>query len=515
MLSERLMRERPAVVRAGLARRHADAETLATFDTWLALDAERRALATRYDTLASARPRRERNRPPASPTDAPPLRPAQAESASLQSAQADVVAAGPQVRFQPQAAQPLAPPLVAPSPADDTDDTPSARDEARHALTAIEARMRPLALRMPNLPDPRVPDGADARANVELRRWGDPPTFDFMPLSHEELGARLGIWDAARATRLAGPRFPLLVGLGARLARTLAALMLDMHAARGYVEVAPPHLLRTATLEGTGHLPRHQDDLFAIPRDDLYLSPTAEAQLVALHAGETLPERALPLAYTAHTPAFRRESSTGNAQTHGLIRQRQFDKVELVRVVTPEEADAAFEALLADAEAVLRRLALPYRVVMLCAGDLPFSAQRTVDLEVWMAGQPALDGVAGGASVAEIDGNAGNAGIAGRRGRYVEVASISDCGPFQARRLNMRYQPTRGGATRYPHTLNASALAIGRTLAALLENNQRADGSVALPPPSLGPAGLRMPSPTGRGMVRFGIGGDWRTSQRL
>lgn len=449
MLSERRLRERPDVARAGLARRHADAPTLAAFDAWLALDADRRAAATRYDALASAqKSRHERSHSPASPRGGAPL----------QSTQASVVAERPEARLQPPAPSQATPSTVA--------DARMALAEARRTLAALEAQMRPLALRLPNLPDARVPDGADASANVELRRWAAPPKFPFTPLSHEELGARLGILDMARGARLAGPRFPLLVGAGARLARALATLMLDMHAARGYVEIAPPHLLRAATLEGTGHLPRHQDDLFVIPRDDLYLSPTAEAQLVALHAGETLPEQALPLAYTAYTPAFRRESSTGNAQSHGLIRQRQFDKVEIVRLATPEQADAAFETLLADAEAVLQRLALPYRVVMLCAGELPFSAQRTYDLEVWMAGQPATDG---------------DAKSDGRRGRYVEVASISDCGPFQARRLNMRYHPTGGGATHYPHTLNASALAIGRTLAALLEANQRADGSVALP----------------------------------
>ncbi len=461
MLSERLMRERSDVVRAGLTRRHANADTLAAYDAWLTLDAERRAAASRYDALASAHKRRRRGAQPPTPPE---------DSADPQSAQADFVAARPSGAVSTAGPSPTPPPSSPPT----GDDTRAAVAEARRAVAEIEAGMRPLALRLPNLPDSRVPDGADARANVELRRWGEPPTFDFTPLRHEELGVRLGIWDARRATRLAGPRFPLLVGLGSRLARALASLMLDMHAARGYIEVAPPHLLRAATLEGTGHLPRHQDDLFAITRDDLYLSPTAEAQLVALHADETLPERALPLAYTAHTPAFRRESSTGNAQTHGLIRQRQFDKVEIVRIATPEDADAAFETLLADAEAVLRRLALPYRVVQLCAGDLPFSAQRTVDLEVWMAGQPGVETEADGA-----DRN-GQRERDRPRGRYVEIASISDCGPFQARRLNMRYQPERG-ATRYPHTLNASALAIGRTLAALLENNQRADGSAPLP----------------------------------
>ncbi len=443
MLSERLLRERPAFVRAELAGRHADAETLAALDAWLALDAERRAAATAYDALASdQRRQRGQRQPPRQSTPAAPE-----------------TVVYPDVGDQPitDTADSSAWDGSAPSAREDR----RALDEGRRAVAAFEAQMRPLALRLPNLPDPRAPAGADASANVEVRRWGAPPALTVTLLDHATLGARLGLLDSVRATRLAGPRFPLLVGLGARLARALAALMLDLHRERGYVEIAPPHLLRAATLEGTGHLPQHQDDLFAIPRDGLYLSPTAEAQLVALHAGETLPERTLPLAYTAHTPAFRRESASANAQSHGLLRQRQFDKVEIVRITTPAEADTAFETLLADAEAVLLRLELPYRVVMLCAGELPFSAQRTYDLEVWMAGQPGDEPL--------------------QRGRYVEVASISDCGTFQARRLGLRYTPTDGGGARYPHTLNASALAIGRTLAALLEDYQRADGSVALP----------------------------------
>jgi seryl-tRNA synthetase len=230
-------------------------------------------------------------------------------------------------------------------------------------------------------------------------------------------------------------------------------LLLDLHRAHGYVEVAPPHLLKAQTLEGTGHLPRHANALFAVERDGLYLSPTAETQLVALHAGETLPERLLPLAYTACTPCFRREAGSSGAAMRGLLRQRQFDKVELVRVTAPETADDAFETLVVDAERALRLLELPYRVVALCCGELPFASQRTVDLEVWLVGEA----------------------------RYVEIASISDCGAFQARRLSIRYQPRSGGRSRYPVTLNGSALPIGRTIAALLERHQQADGSVRLP----------------------------------
>jgi seryl-tRNA synthetase len=325
---------------------------------------------------------------------------------------------------------------------------------ARARLKALEDEQRALLARIPNVPRDDVPGGKVASANVELRRWGTPPTFTFAPKRHDELATALGILDLPRATKLSGPRFPLLLGEGARLLRALATLFLDMHRQRGYIEVAPPHLLRTTILEGTGHLPRYADDLYQLPVDALALSPTAETQLVALHVDETLAESALPLAYTAFTPAFRREAGSAGARAHGLIRQHQFDKVELVRIATPETADAAFVTLLADAEETLRRLDLPYRVVALCAGELPFAAERTVDLEVWMPGE----------------------------GRYVEISSVSDCGTYQSRGLRLRCRPEGGGRARYPHTLNGSALALGRAIAALIENGQRADGSVALPP---------------------------------
>ena len=387
MLSERLIRAYPERIREGLRRRGSAPETLGALERWLALDGERRTLASEHDALAASK------------------------------------------------------------------SEPSAFRATRARLKALEGEQRGLLARIPNLPRDDVPDGHDASGNVELRRWGAPPVFDFPPKRHDELATTLGILDLPRATKLAGPRFPLLVGDGARLIRALATLFLDMHRTRGYVEIAPPHLLRTTILEGTGHLPRYADDLDQLPADALALSPTAETQLVVLHADETLAEEALPLAYTACPPAFRREAGSAGARERGLIRQHQFDKVELVRIATPETADAAFATLLADAEETLQRLALPYRVVALCAGELPFAAERTVDLEVWMPGE----------------------------GRYVEISSVSDCGTFQARGLHLRYRPKGGGRAGYPHTLNGSALALGRTLAALLENGQRADGSVALP----------------------------------
>jgi seryl-tRNA synthetase len=412
MLSDRLLREHLERVREGLRRRHADGEVERTLDEWLALDAERRALAIRYDALARSLRGRDGG-----------------DASEREAARADLA-------------------------------------RMRRELADLDTRLRELGLRLPNLPDARVPDGADARANVERRRWGEPPVFPFPPRPHDALATALGILDLPRATKLARPRFPLFVGDGARLVRALSALMLDLARERGYVEIAPPHLLRAETLVGSGHLPRLADELYAIPADGLYLSPTAEAQLVALHAGETLPARDLPLAYAAWTPCFRREAGSARAATRGLIRQHQFEKVELVRIVAPESADAAFQAMIADAEAVLRKLELPYRVVELCAGELPASAARSVDLEVWMAAT----------------------------GRYVEISSISDCATFQARRLRLRYRPMGGGRGGYPHTLNGSALAIGRTVAALLEHGQRADGSVALPAalhPYFGQAELR------------------------
>lgn len=399
MLSERWLRAQPEQARAALRRRHAGAEALAALEEWLALDAERRTLAARFDAQA-------------------------AEARRLGAAR------DPQQATAHDAAQ-----------------------TTRRALDALAKRMRALALILPNIPDPRTPDGADASANVVVREWGERPSFDFAPQPHDVLGARLGILDLPRATRMSGPRFPLLVGDGARLARALAAWMLDAHRDAGYVEVAPPDLLLAETLIGTGHLPQHRHELFALPADDLYLSPTAEAQLMALHAGETLDAAALPLATTAYTQAYRREAGSAGARTHGLLRQRQFGKVELAQVVAPEAADAALAAMVASAEALLQRLDLPYRVVELCAGELPFSARRTFDLEVWLAGE----------------------------GHYIEISSVSDCGEFQARRLRLRYRAHPGVPASYPHTLNGSALPIGRSLAALLERGQRADGSVALP----------------------------------
>lgn len=399
MLSERLLRDHPQRVRDGLVRRHAGDAALSALADWLALDTERRLLVRNYEARVTAE-----------------------QWASLAGA-TDAVAA----------------PL-------DALRTLHAR------LEEIADQQRTLLARIPNLPADSVPDGRDETRNTVIRTIGEIPRCAFSPRRHDTLARELGLLGAGWAATIAGPRFPLLIGEGARLARLLAQLMLDHHTAHGYIEVAPPHLVRDSILAGTGHLPRYADDLYRIERDELSLSPTAEVQLVALHAGQTLPEGLLPLAYTAHTPAFRREAGS-SAFGRGLIRQHQFDKVELVRICTPEQAPDALMTIVRDASAILELLELPYRVVHLCAGELPFTAQETYDLEVWMPGE----------------------------GRYVEIASISDCGTYQARGLEMRYKPHSGGRSRYPHTLNGSALAIGRTLAAVLENGQAAGGRIRLP----------------------------------
>ena len=400
MLREEEVREQPEAVRAAFRRRYAGAEVEQELDRWLQLDRQRRSVASRRDGLGKDLQEVRRN-----------------------GREGEIRALRRELR------------------------------QVTQELHSLESVARRTLLCLPNLAVEAVPEGRGSAAYQELRRWGVPPSLAFTARRHDELGAALGILDLPRATRLSGPRFPLLVGSGARLARALAAFMLDLHVQRGYVEIAPPHLLRAETLEGTGHLPIHEEELYHLPGDDLWLSPTAEAQLVALRGGETLSATELPLAYTAATPAFRREAGSTRAATHGLLRQHQFDKVELVLIIAPEESERAWARLQADAERVLHLLDLPYRLVALPAGDLPFASQRTCDLEVWMPGQ----------------------------GTYVEISSISDCGPFQARRLNMRYRPSTGRGARYPHTMNASALPIGRTIAALLENGQRTDGSVALP----------------------------------
>ena len=310
-----------------------------------------------------------------------------------------------------------------------------------------------LELTVPNIPHESVPAGPDETANRFERSWGEPPAFDFEPRSHWDLGPGLGILDFERAAKVAGARFAVLWGAGAALERALVTFMLDVHRAAGYREVYVPFLVNREALLGTGQLPKFAADLFHVEGTELYLVPTAEVPVTNLHRGEILEEGSLPRRYCAYTPCFRAEAGSYGRDVRGLIRQHQFDKVELVHLATPETSYAELDALTAAAESVLQRLGLPYRVVTLSTGDMGFAAAKTHDLEVWLPGQ----------------------------GCYREISSCSNCEDFQARRADLKYRPSAGGKTRFLHTLNGSGVAIGRTLVAILENYQCADGTVTVP----------------------------------
>ena len=321
-------------------------------------------------------------------------------------------------------------------------------------LAEIELDLQDTVMTIPNLCDDSVPPGKDEHANIEVKRWGTPPSFTFQPLPHWELGERLGILDFETAARLAGARFSLLKGFGSRLSRALINFFLDLHTQRhGYTEVLPPFMVNSTAMTGTGQLPKFKEDLFKIDNWDLWLIPTAEVPVTNIHAGQTLEENTLPVKYTAYTPCFRSEAGSYGKDTRGLIRQHQFEKVELVKFTTPESSAEELERLLADAEAVLQLLELPYRVVALCSGDLGFSSAKTYDIEVWLPGQ----------------------------NTYREISSCSNFLDFQARRAGIRYRPKGEKKSRLVHTLNGSGLAVGRTLLAILENYQQADGTIRLP----------------------------------
>ncbi len=310
-----------------------------------------------------------------------------------------------------------------------------------------------LLMSLPNLPAAEVPDGRDETANVELRRVGQPRAFDFAPLEHDAIGDKLGLMDFTAAAKLSGARFVVLKGQLARLERALAAFMLDLHTGdNGYTEINPPFMVRDEALYGTGQLPKFGEDLFRVNTGH-WLIPTAEVPLTNLVNGDILDQAALPLRMTALTPCFRSEAGAAGKDTRGMIRQHQFSKVELVSIAHPDESEAEHQRMTACAEGVLQRLGLPYRVIVLCTGDMGFSAQKTYDIEVWLPGQNA----------------------------YREISSCSNCGDFQARRMNARFRPAGEKATRFVHTLNGSGLAVGRTLVAVLENYQQADGSVIVP----------------------------------
>ena len=321
----------------------------------------------------------------------------------------------------------------------------------------VEQQRAALLMTLPNLPHASVPVGASAAENVEVRREGSPRAFDFEPRPHWELGPALGILDFERATKMSGSRFAVLLGAGARLARALINFMLELHTREhGYTEVEPPFLVNAEALRGTGNLPKFEQDLFKIAGEwDLFLIPTAEVPLTNLHRGEIMDGRQLPLLYTAYTPCFRSEAGSYGADTKGLIRQHQFDKVELVMFTTPERSYEALETLTRNAEEVLRRLDLPFRTMLLSTGDMGFASAKTYDIEVWLP--------SGG-------------------GGFREISSCSNTEGFQARRASIKFRREGTGKAEFVHTLNGSGLAVGRTLIAILENYQQKDGSVVVPP---------------------------------
>ena len=348
--------------------------------------------------------------------------------------------------------------------AGNADEAAAMKDEARVVndeiaadsalLEQLEADVRDLLMTAPNLPHASVPVGVDEADNVEVRRWGTPRVFGFAPQAHWDLGPALGIIDFERAVKLAKSRFVLMGGLGARLERSVINLFLDSHTARGYKEWWPPILANAATLMGTGQLPKFEDDLFKTQGEGLYLIPTAEVVLTNIHRDEVLEATDLPLHYTAYTPCFREEAGSAGRDTRGMIRVHQFDKVELVKFTTPETSMDELEGMLTEASYMLELLGLPYRVITLCTGDMGFGAAKTYDIEVWM---PSYDG-------------------------YKEISSCSNCWDFQARRASIKYRdPGSFKGSRFVHTLNGSGLAVGRCVAAIIENYQNADGTITVP----------------------------------
>lgn len=411
MIDIKRLRQDPDGTRAILLRR-GDQSLEAAIDAMLDLDRRRRELLTRVETLKAERnaasdevARRKRGKEP------------------TEDLMERLKASGEQVRVLDL--------------------------ELRDVETALDER----ALSLPNLPLEEVPEGT-AAANRQVRAWGAPPQPSFVPKPHWELGVELGLLDLPAGVKITGSGFPLFVGWGAKLIRALANFMLDLHTREhGYVEIAPPYLVNRATITGTGQLPKFAEEVYSVPADDLFLIPTAEVPVTNLHRDEILEAKDLPAAYVSYTPCFRREAFSGGKDTRGLIRVHQFDKVELVRMVRPEESPAEHERITSHAEAVLQRLGLPYRVVELAAGDTGFASARTYDIEVWAAGV----------------------------GAWLEVSSSSTFTDFQARRANIRYRPAPKAKPELVHTLNASGVAFPRTIIALLENNQAADGTIQVP----------------------------------
>jgi len=326
--------------------------------------------------------------------------------------------------------------------------------DKEEALRIVEEKLFQFASIIPNLPDPAVPVGPTDEQNVEVRRVGDPPRFDFSPKAHWDLCPPLGIFDLERATKIAGSRFPLLAGMGARLERALINFMLDIHTKeRGYKEILPPFMANSASLFGTSQLPKFEEDLFKVRDTDYYLVPTAEVPVTNIYREDIIDGERLPIKFAAYTPCFRSEAGSHGKDVRGIFRQHQFNKVELVKFTRPEDSNAELESLLIDAEDILKRLKLAYRVVIHSTGDMSFAASKSYDIEVWLPGQNG----------------------------YREISSCSNFEDFQARRANIRYRPSGGGKVRFVHTLNGSGLAIGRTWIAIVENYQQKDGTVVIP----------------------------------
>src|SRR6185437_12855592 len=330
-------------------------------------------------------------------------------------------------------------------------------DEIKHddaKAAELEEKLRAFMLNVPNIPHPSVPVGASAAENVEVRRWGAPPKFDFQPKPHWEIGESLGILDLERAVKIAGTRFALYRGAGARLERALANFFLDVHTREhGYTEIFPPFIVSSASLLGSGQLPKFAGDLIKLENSDLWLTPTSEVELHNLYRDETLPEDNLPIRVTAWTACFRSESGAAGKDTRGIIRNHQFQKVELFKFAHPEKSYEELESLTRNAEAILQKLGLHYRVMQLCTGDMGFASSKTYDIEVWLPSS----------------------------NEFREISSCSNCEAFQARRAGIRLKPKSGGKSEFVHTLNGSGLAVGRTWIAVVENYQQADGSVLVP----------------------------------
>lgn len=408
MLDLKLIRTNPELVREALVKKNVECD----LDGILRLDARRREILTEVEALKNRRNM------------------ASEQVARLKKAGQDASAVIAETR--------------------EVSDRIKALDEE---LRGVEADLEALLLTVPMIPDPDVPVGKDDTDNVEIRRWGTPRRFEFAPKPHWELGSALDILDFERAAKVVGARFTVMKGGAARLHRCLVSFFMDFHVKNGYREALPPVIVNTASYTGTGQFPKFKEDVFALKDTDYYLSSTAEVPLINLHRDEILKGEDLPIKYAGYSGCFRAEAGAAGRDTRGLIRQHYFEKVEMIQLTRPEDSDAALDGITTSAEEILKLLNLPYRVLIMCTGDMGFTQARKYDLEVWMPSY----------------------------GRYVEISSCSNVRDFQARRANIRYRPSEGAKPEFVHCLNGSGLAVGRTLAAILENYQEADGTVTIP----------------------------------